>query len=52
MFGSLKMWGKENKKEKIEVKEKWRKIKKNKFKIDKLFVYASLNLFYLFFRSL
>ena len=41
IFGSWKIWGKENR------VEKWRKIK-NRFKINKLFVYVYLNTLYLF----
>ena len=41
IFGSWKIWGKENR------VEKWRKIK-NRFKIDKLFLYTISNSFNLF----
>ena len=39
------MWGKENR-ENLEGKKKWRKIK-NRFKINKLFLYVTLNLIHL-----
>ena len=38
---------KERIEKKVEGKKKWKKIKNN-FKINKLFLYDSLNLFYLF----
>ena len=41
IFGSWKIWEKENR------VEKWRKIK-NRFKIDKLFLYTISNSFHLF----
>ena len=40
------MWGKENR-ENLEGKKKWRKIK-NRFKINKLFLYVTLNSFQIF----
>ena len=52
MFGYWKIWGKlqgkENREKKIKGNKKWRKIK-NKFKINKWFLYIISNLFYLFF---
>ena len=47
MFDSLKIWGKENKEKKWKQKKN-KKIKiKNRFKINKLFLYVCSNPFYL-----
>ena len=49
MFGFRKIWekmqGKKKKTEKVEVNKKWRKKKIN---VDKLFFFATSNLFHLF----
>ena len=50
MFASRKIWGKIQRKENREEKKKekkWKKIK-NRFKINKLFLFAPSNLFHLF----
>ena len=58
MFDYWKIWGKiqekenseeEKKERRKEGKKKWRKIE-NKFKINKLFLYVSLNSFHFFFK--
>ena len=42
------MWDKENREEKLNEIKSEEKYKKNRFKVNKLFLYIALNLFHLF----